>query len=192
MNPVFFNPVTASRITTSNISKSPQIRFLIVWSSIYYFPVHQPAVTNSLHLQSAYAPHLQHLQSEAHLESSQTSVMGPFFSKIFNVLMPLFIFAEELHRGCLTGFLSYYSSKVWGKKLSTTGATQSNLGLPLPPNSTDLHQKQNKMKSWADPASLFLWVTPGTKTIKSWNNPGDISLSWNCASVLKFHSYHPK
>ena len=26
-------------------------------------------------------------------------------------------------------------------------------------------------------------------SIKSWNNPGDISLSWNCASVLKCHNH---
>ena len=34
--------------------------------------IHQCAVTNSMHLQSTCTPHLQYLQSEAHLESSRT------------------------------------------------------------------------------------------------------------------------
>ena len=77
------------------------------------------------------------------------------------------------------------------EKLPTADVVQGNLGLPLLPNSPDLHQN-NKMKSCADPASSFPWVTPRTKTIKSWNNPGDVSLLLNCASVLKFHSHHPE
>ena len=32
-----------------------------------------------MHLQSASFPYLQHIQSEAHLESSQTSVVEPFY-----------------------------------------------------------------------------------------------------------------
>ena len=40
--------------------------------------IHQSAVTNSMDLQSAYTPHLQHLQSEAHLESSRTSAVELF------------------------------------------------------------------------------------------------------------------
>ena len=31
---------------------------------------HQSEVTNSMHLQSTYTPHLQYLESETHLESS--------------------------------------------------------------------------------------------------------------------------
>ena len=38
-------------------------------------PCNQPVVTNSLHLQSSYTPHLQEHQSEAYLESSQTSAV---------------------------------------------------------------------------------------------------------------------
>ena len=73
-----------------------------------------------MHLQSAATPHLQHLQSEVHLESSRTSVVRPFFANIVNMLRPLAIFAEELHRRSLTGFkerhcpITYCSSnKVW-------------------------------------------------------------------------------
>ena len=53
--------------------------------------------------------------------------------------------------------------------------TQWNLGLPLPPNSPDLH-KNNKTKFYTEPASLFPRVTLGTKTINPSNNAGDISL----------------
>ena len=40
--------------------------------------IHQSAVTNSMHLQSTYTPHLQYLQSEALLESSRTSAVELF------------------------------------------------------------------------------------------------------------------
>ena len=40
--------------------------------------IHQSAVANSMHLQSTYPPHLQYLQSEAHLKSSQTSAVELF------------------------------------------------------------------------------------------------------------------
>ena len=64
--------------------------------------IHQSIVTDSMHLQPTYTPHLQYLQSEEHLKSSQTST-----AEIVNVLRPLAIFAEELHRvfltACLTG-----------------------------------------------------------------------------------------
>ena len=43
-----------------------------------YFPVHQSAVTNSIHLQSTYTPHLQYLHSEAHLKSSRTYAVKLF------------------------------------------------------------------------------------------------------------------
>ena len=56
--------------------------------------IHQSAVTNSMHLQSTYSPHLQYLQLEVHVESSRTSAME--------------LYSEELHcaslTGCLTGF----------------------------------------------------------------------------------------
>ena len=37
--------------------------------------MHQPAATNSMRVWSTYAQYLQHLQSEAHLESIRTSVV---------------------------------------------------------------------------------------------------------------------
>ena len=53
-------------------------RFPLVWSSLIYFSVHQPAATNSMHLQSTCTQHLQHIQSDLLLESSQTSAMELF------------------------------------------------------------------------------------------------------------------
>ena len=41
-------------------------------------------------------------QSDAHLESNRTTEI--FSGEMVNVFRPLAIFAEELHRGCLTGF----------------------------------------------------------------------------------------
>ena len=42
------------------------------------------------------------------------------------------------------------------EKVSTTGVTQGNLELPLPPNSLDSHQtRNNKMIFWTDTTSLF-------------------------------------
>ena len=50
-NQVFFSPVTPSRITTNDILKSPQVRFLIVWSYFNYFTVEHPAVRNFMRFQ---------------------------------------------------------------------------------------------------------------------------------------------
>ena len=78
-NPVFFNPVLILLLPVQSIQAGflnhHKKRFLLLWSSLNYFPVHQPAATNSMHLQSTYTPHLQHIQSEANLESSRTSTV---------------------------------------------------------------------------------------------------------------------
>ena len=54
---VFLNPLTPGRITTSGITKSPEVTFLIVWLNLNHFVVHQLAATNlavavKIHLQS--------------------------------------------------------------------------------------------------------------------------------------------
>ena len=49
------------------------------------FPVHQPVVINSMHLQSTYYLHLQYLQSGAHLESSRRSAAELFSGNIQHV-----------------------------------------------------------------------------------------------------------
>ena len=58
-------------ITKNNISYS-------LMQPHNFFSIHQTAVANSMHFQFTFTSHLQHLQSGVHLESSQTSVMGPF------------------------------------------------------------------------------------------------------------------
>ena len=40
--------------------------------------IHQSAVTDSMHLQSTYTPHLQHFQSQVHLESGLTYAVELF------------------------------------------------------------------------------------------------------------------
>ena len=52
--------------------------FPSVWPTLTHFPVHQPAATNSMHPQSTHTPHPQHIQSEAHMESSRTSAVEPY------------------------------------------------------------------------------------------------------------------
>ena len=42
------------------------------------------------------------------------------------------------------------------------------------------------ISQWEQPSGF---VYP---SIKSWNNPGNISLSWSCASVLKCHTHYPE
>ena len=81
----FFNLVTPTRITISGICKSPQIRFLIVWSSHIYFPLSQSSVTNSMQLQPTCKSCLQYFRSEPYLMSCQASTVGPAFAKIVNM-----------------------------------------------------------------------------------------------------------
>ena len=81
-----------NRITTSEISESPQMTFLIVSSSLIYFTVHQSGTTSSNTFNQSFIP-----SSVEHLRWS-------LFAEIANVLKPLVIFAGELHCGCFTGF----------------------------------------------------------------------------------------
>lgn len=84
---------------------------LIVRSILNYFPVHQPAVTNSMYLQSTYnhptftAP----FQSEEHLQSSQTAAVELFFGnsrrpgldgKALSVYIELFIYFCSFIKSC--------------------------------------------------------------------------------------------
>ena len=57
--------------------------------------------------------------------------------------------------------------------------TQGNLGLTLPPNPLELY-KNSKMKSWTDPASSFLGVTPGTKIYNYLDLNQDLSGRQTC------------
>ena len=103
---------------------------------------------------------------------------GAFFTNIVNVLRPLFSWKSSIVDVWQDSHVVLPNSLISArrkseKKLPTTKVTQGNLGLLLLPNSPDLHQS-NEMKSCADTAPSFPWVTPGMKTIKSRNKPGDI------------------
>ena len=123
-NLVFFNLVLIlllfSPINKREISKSPHVRFLLVWSSLSYFPVHQPAATNSMHLQSASTPHLQHIQSEAHLESSRISAMKPFcgfWMRFCPIILFIYIKHWRNFLECLATFSGMFENiprDVWG------------------------------------------------------------------------------
>ena len=70
-----------------------------------YFPADQPpAATNPMHLQSTYTAHLQHPSNQRRNSNLVEHLRWSFFAEIANVLNPLDIFAEDPHRGCLTGF----------------------------------------------------------------------------------------
>ena len=70
--------------------------------------IHQFAVTNSMHLQFTYTPHLQYLQSDAHFGIQSNICGGGLFTEIVNVLRPSAISEEKLHRVSLTGFLTEF------------------------------------------------------------------------------------
>ena len=79
---------------------------LVVWSSLNYFPAHHPLATNSMHLQPTYNMHLQHLFNQSTFRI-QSNIWWSFFAEIVNIFRLLVIFAEELHRGCMKGFLMH-------------------------------------------------------------------------------------
>ena len=148
---VFFNPVTPSWITTIGISKSLEVWFLIVWSSLNLFLVHQPAAKNSMQLQSTHTP--------IYSNSSQIRAWNPveclrwrFFAETVNVFGPLAVFAEELRQWYLTEFLM---------RLCLRRFPLMRLHKPIL-NSPCLlilliytKRKNSKMKSWTDPTSSF-------------------------------------
>ena len=143
-------------------------------------PCNQPVVTNSLHLQSSYTPHLQEHQSEAYLESSQTSAVeavGYFrgrappwmFDKILNATLSnnSLWFEEGLRRS--------FPPMGYTKESRTPAASKFSW----------FTLKTNNLKFWTDLASSFPWVAPEKKTMNSWNNPGDISLSCQGSQIRR-------
>ena len=152
---------------------------LIVLSSFNYYPAHQPATTDSMHLQSAYTPCLQYLSNRRRIWNPVEQLRLSFFAEIVDVLGPS-LFSQKSSimdvwqdSKCylLCPIIHYSSHKVWGEA-SITGVTQRNLGLTLPPNSLDLHQTQKqKMKSWIDPVSSFRFP----ETVQVFSNPTPIT-----------------
>ena len=137
-NPVFFKPILILLLPVQSIHAEflnhCKKRFLLVWSSLNYFPVHQPAATNSLHLQSTYTPHLQPIQSEASLKSSRTSAVELFcgnsqrikavgylrrrapswmFDRILNATLPTNYFHLHQKLTTLPGMFGEIPRNVW-------------------------------------------------------------------------------
>ena len=54
--PIFFRLVASSPIITSGITKLPQVRFLIAWSSLSCFTVYQPMTANYMYYSAQQIP----------------------------------------------------------------------------------------------------------------------------------------
>ena len=132
---------------------------LRVRSSFNYFPAHQSAATNSIHLQSTYTPHLQYLSNRRHIQSPVEHLRWSFFCRKSRCLQTVGYFrrrAPSWMFGRILNATLIIARRKFEEKLSITWVIQGNLILTLPLNSLDLHQTQNqKMKSWTDPASSF-------------------------------------
>ena len=121
----------AMRIIRSKISYT-------VWSNLNRFFVHQPAATNSMHLQSTHTPHSQRLQWDLHLEPSRRSAVELFCGNSLCVKTVCF-FRRGAPSLMLDGILNVTLSE---EKVSTIGVTQGNLALFLCPKSPDSQQTQ--------------------------------------------------
>ena len=123
----------------SQITKSKISFFPLVWSNLYHFLVHQPAATNSMHLQSTHLLNLHHPLSDPHLKSGRRSAVQLFCGNSQHV-NPVDCFRRGVPSLMFDGFL--YVTLC--EEISTTGITQGNLELPLPPDSLDSHQTQEQ------------------------------------------------
>ena len=149
---VFFNLVTPSRITTSRIPKSPEVRFRIVWSNRNKLLVHQPAATNSMHLQPTQTP--------IYSTSSRMRIWNPVGSLWWHFSDRFQIVGCFLRGAPSLMFDRILNATLSQEKVSTTWVTQGNLELSLPPNSLDSHETQNnKIIFRTDPTSSFPWRT---------------------------------
>ena len=88
--PSFFNPVLILLLPVQSIQAGflnhHKKRFLLVWSSPNYFPVHQPAATNFMHLQSTYTPHLHYSTSnQRRIWNPVEHLPWSFIAEIVNV-----------------------------------------------------------------------------------------------------------
>ena len=68
---------------------------LKVRSGLKYFPAHQPVAKNSMHLQSTYTLHLQHLCNQRRILHPVKHLQWNFLAEIVDFFRLLIIFAEE-------------------------------------------------------------------------------------------------
>ena len=124
--------------------------------------IHQSAVTNSIHVQSIYTPHLQYLQSEAHLESSGTSAVRLFYRNSQRVKATA---TEHKYDKLRIKNWPPAGTELESSRLVTNGHN---------------HYTQLLLRK------MIIFIYP---SIKSWNNSKDILLPWNSANVLKLHAH---
>ena len=157
--PVFFNQVTPSRITTSRISKSPQVRFFIVWS----IPCDNKFHTLAVHL---------------HSTLTAPPIRGTFGVRRTSVVEP---FCRNSQPVKASGFFPRGApSWMFDRSLNATRRNSSlelkeGLRRSFPP--LGLHKGildspsililwiyiKHKMKLWTHHATSLPWVTIGTK-----------------------------
>ena len=105
-----------------------------------------------MHLQSTHTPYSQHLRSDRYLQSCQKSVVGLFCGNSKDV-RAVGYFRRRAPSLTFDGILNATLSE---EKVSTTGVTQGNLKIPLPPNYLDSYQTQNnEIKSWTELTPRF-------------------------------------
>ena len=145
---------------SSGIPKSPQVRFLIVWSSLNHFLVHQPAAMYSIHFQSTHTSYSQYLWSDPHLGSSRKTVVWLFCRS-----SPYAKAVGCFHRGAASlMFDGVLNGTLSEKKVSTAGVTQGNLELLLSPNSPDLTQTQAKQEKTLDWPHVLISLKENSST----------------------------
>ena len=117
-------------------------------------------------------------QSKVHLESSRTSAVK-LFVQIVNVSRPLAIFA---------GAPSWMFDRILDATLSNN-LLQLAEGLRRTFSSLGLHKVI--LDSPCFPI-LLIYTKHKTNRWNLWLTQRPISLFWNCASVLKYPTYHPQ
>ena len=68
----------------------------IVQLDLNYFTAHQPAATNSMHLQSTYTLYLQHLSNCRHIWNPVEQLQWTFIAELVDIFGPLAIFTAPL------------------------------------------------------------------------------------------------
>ena len=101
---IFFNLVTPSRITTNGVPKSPEVRFLTVWSSINHFLVHPKLWLWFPCTCSPPTPCIHSTSGQIHIWNLVGSLWRCFFAEVVYMVRLLVVFTEKLHCWCLTGF----------------------------------------------------------------------------------------
>ena len=130
---ILFNLVPPSQTTTSRIPKSPEVRFLIVWSSINHFLVHSS---------SPATPHIHSTSGQIQICNPVRSLWWGFFAEVVYMLRSL-----AVSQGRCIKWGSKCDSD-WGSFLYWGYMGESWFSWFTP-------SKCNKRKSWTESTSSF-------------------------------------